>query len=158
MNREISIFNGVGSLIFSKHEVISLFKALDSSKYSIQDGDLSIAFLTTGNMVAIHGKFMGDDTGTDVITFPGDSNMGFAGEICVSPDYAIGSHLEHGTTFSEELTLYLIHGYLHLFGLDDVSEADTVWMRDGEKFCMELVKNKNCMPKFFYDNLCSCKE
>ena len=26
--------------------------------------------------------------------------------------------------FAEELTLYLVHGYLHLAGLDDVDPAD----------------------------------
>jgi probable rRNA maturation factor len=109
-------------------------------------------------MVAIHGKFMGDDAETDVITFAGDVTMGFAGEICVSPNYAMENHGIHGMTFAEELALYLIHGYLHLFGLDDIATSDTVRMRGGEKYCIAFLRKKNSMTKFAYSSLCPCKK
>jgi ssRNA-specific RNase YbeY (16S rRNA maturation enzyme) len=35
----------------------------------------------------------------------------------------------------------LVHGYLHLCGLDDKSEEDSRKMREGEKFCMDFLKN-----------------
>jgi probable rRNA maturation factor len=101
-------------------------------------------------MCSLHGKFLGDSSLTDVITFPGNGEMDFAGEICISPDYALASHGLHGTTFSEELTLYLVHGYLHLAGLNDISESETAKMRGSEKFCMSLIGNGNSVPKFSY--------
>jgi probable rRNA maturation factor len=148
--REISIFNGTGTLRFEKREIASMFSLLDSTEFRIAAGELSIAFLDRNSMCLTHAKFLGDSSLTDVITFSGDRGMNFAGEICVSPDCALASHVAHSTTFSEELTLYLVHGYLHLSGLDDVSEFDEEKMRNGENFCMKLIISKNILPKFFY--------
>jgi probable rRNA maturation factor len=152
-NREVSIFNEIDAFSFDEREIISLFSALDSSKFKIPDGELSIAFLSKGKMRRIHRKFLGDSALTDVITFPGDSAMSFAGEICISPDYALSSHRAHGTTFSEELSLYLVHGYLHIFGLNDILEWEIKKMREGENFCLSLLKQQKLLPKFFYEHL-----
>jgi probable rRNA maturation factor len=152
-NRVIFFANRVINFVFSDVEVRSLFWALDQSEFKIDDGELSIAFLNSDEMCAVHAKFLNDPALTDVVTFNGDATLGFAGEICVSPDYAMRSCIEHGLTFSEELCLYLIHGYLHLSGLDDISENEIIKMRNGENFCMSFVKKNNAMPNFSYVNL-----
>jgi probable rRNA maturation factor len=150
--REISIFSGVDAFFFDGAEIVSLFSLLDSTKFKIPNGELSIAFLSQREMCRVHGEFLRDDMLTDVITFRGDGEMDFAGEICVSPDYALANHEIHATTFSEELTLYLIHGYLHLHGLNDISESEVERMREGERLCMALVRCENLLPKFLYEN------
>ncbi|MDR3144368.1 MAG: rRNA maturation RNase YbeY [Puniceicoccales bacterium] len=148
--RNVSIANAVAALDFPKGDVRTLFLLMDTTAFKIPGGDLSVAFLTADEMCRIHGKFLENDTLTDVITFPGDPAMHFAGEICVSPDCALAYHGEHGMTFSEELSLYLIHGYLHLFGLNDTSEKETVEMRAVENFCLSLLKTSDSLPKFSY--------
>ncbi|MDR2777103.1 MAG: rRNA maturation RNase YbeY [Puniceicoccales bacterium] len=146
--RKIQIFNGVRWLNFSNRKVFALFRVLDSSPFKISEGELSVAFLDKETMQNLHLKFSNDDTLTDVITFEGDQRMNFAGEICVSPDYAHDNCKMHGTTFSEELSLYLIHGYLHIHGLDDISSDEAKKMREGECICMAQVKNANALPTF----------
>ncbi|MDR1401427.1 MAG: rRNA maturation RNase YbeY [Puniceicoccales bacterium] len=146
--RKISIFNELEELVFAKREIFSLIRVLDSSEFCIPGGELSIAFLSKKKMCEIHLKFLEDSSLTDVITFPGDPGTNFAGEICTSPDYAFENCKRYGTTFSEELNLYLIHGYLHLSGLDDISENERIKMREGENFCMSLVKNMHRLPEF----------
>ncbi|MDR2628588.1 MAG: rRNA maturation RNase YbeY [Puniceicoccales bacterium] len=146
--RKIQIFNGVRWLNFSKKAIFSLFSVLDSSPFKISEGELSVAFLDKETMQNLHLKFSNDDTLTDVITFEGDQRMNFAGEICVSPDYAYGNCKMYGTTFSEELSLYLIHGYLHIYGLNDISLDEAKKMRNGEHICMVQVKNANALPTF----------
>ncbi|MDR1414063.1 MAG: rRNA maturation RNase YbeY [Puniceicoccales bacterium] len=146
--RKIFIFSEVKNFVFSPKEIFSLIWLLDSSKFSISMGELSIAFLGEKKMRDIHCKFLADESLTDVITFPGDRETDFAGEICTSPDYAFENCKRYGTTFSEELNLYLIHGYLHLFGLNDTSESEKIRMREGENFCMSLAKTEHCLAKF----------
>jgi probable rRNA maturation factor len=146
--RKIQIFNGVRWLDFNGEEIFALFDVLDSSPFKISEGELSIAFLDKETMQNLHLKFSNDGTLTDVITFEGDQGMNFAGEICVSPDYAHGNHKAYGTTFSEELSLYLIHGYLHIYGLNDISPDEAKKMREGEHICMAQVKNANALPTF----------
>jgi probable rRNA maturation factor len=146
--RKIQIFNGVRWLDFNNEEIFALFDVLDSSPFKISEGELSIAFLDKETMQNLHLKFSNDGTLTDVLTFEGDRGMNFAGEICVSPDYAYGNYRTYGTTFSEELSLYLIHGYLHIYGLDDIFPDEVKKMREGEHICMAGVKNANALPTF----------
>lgn len=150
MGRNIDVFSDVDGLTFEHHDVYNLFECLDMTEYAIGSGDLSVVFLNGISMKDLHEQYLRDDTLTDVITFDGDSSMSFAGEICVSPDYAIVSSQEHNVTFSEELSLYLVHGYLHLYGLNDVLQEDIAMMRSAEKKCMNILREKGLMPKFNY--------
>ena len=53
-----------------------------------------------------------------VVTATGafDPAFGTAGEICVSADTAATYARTQARDFSAELTLYLVHGWLHLAG------------------------------------------
>lgn len=150
MGRNIDIFNDVDGLMFEHQDICHLFECLDTTEYGIGPGDLSVVFLNKISMQDIHEQYLQDDTLTDVITFDGDEDMSFAGEICVSPDYAVVSSQEHNISFSEELSLYLVHGYLHLYGLNDLLPEDIVIMRAAEKKCMNILKDKQLLPKFKY--------
>ena len=44
-----------------------------------------------------------------------------------------------GEPFSRELSLYLIHGWLHLAGYDDRAEADRAKMREAEQLALSLI-------------------
>ena len=148
--RSISISSDIKNFSFKKSHIKKIYNILDESCYKISDGYLSVVFLDKFEMIGLHKRFLDDDTLTDVITFDGDSGMDFAGEICVSPDYASVSCLEHNIPFSEELTLYLVHGYLHLFGLNDKSDSDILKMRQAEAYCMDLLKKRHAIPEFIY--------
>lgn len=148
-HRVIEINNMLTSLRFEDDDLFRMFHMLDDSgEYIVPDGTLSVSFLTIFDMQSVHKKFLNDETLTDVITFPGSSEFGLAGEICVSPEYAHDATKVYGTSFSEELTLYLVHGYLHLAGLDDIQENDIVKMREGERKCMSLLNSRNMIPVF----------
>ncbi len=123
-------------------QLIGLFARLDAwPEYTLPEGELSIAFLGHDDMAAVHGQFLDDATPTDVITFPGDPEMDFAGEICVGVQQAIEVGPEHGHDLAREVTLYLVHGWLHLAGLDDRKEADRVQMRLAEKQALAYLDN-----------------
>ena len=89
-------------------------------------GELSVAFLDDAELVRIHTEFMEDPTVTDVITFPGDSEDGLAGEICVSVNRAEAEAAARGQPMARELTLYLVHGWLHLLGFNDVNNLSLI--------------------------------
>jgi probable rRNA maturation factor len=76
---------------------------------------------------------MEDPSPTDVITFPAQPEMESAGEIIVSVDHARSQAAELGETFSRELSLYLVHGWLHLAGYDDHKDSDRAKMREAEQ-------------------------
>ncbi len=155
-------------LSVSCSRLAELKSRIKNQKSKISDGcpagELSLVFLTDPALAKIHGDFMDDPTATDVITFEGDPAAGLAGEICVSADTAakyIG--LLEGRSpdrprpvrrpalrnnFSAELTLYLVHGWLHLAGYDDLQPAKKRRMRAAEARAMKLLHAAKAVPEF----------
>ena len=117
----------------SVKELFERLDSLDEIRWSIPDGELSIALVDEATICEIHARFLDDPTPTDVITFPGDTDENKAGEIIVSVDQAMRVHQANNTTLIQELTLYLVHGWLHLAGEDDIDPADRMLMRQAEK-------------------------
>lgn len=110
--------------------------------------ELSLVFLTDDALAQLHADFLDDPTPTDVITFEGDPSFGTAGEICVSADAAARAGRKHGNDFSTELTLYLVHGWLHLAGYDDLQPAKKRIMRRAESRALRLLEAASALPRF----------
>lgn len=146
---EIDILVDHPSLTAPENAILQAIRlAIHALQPNFPDGDLSIAILSDPAVAELHGDFLDDPSTTDVITFPGDPDMEFAGEICVSADRALATHSEHGTCFAEELTLYLMHGLLHLSGYDDTTDAASERMREGEAMLMQLLHESAAIPCF----------
>ena len=111
-------------------------------------GELSVVFLTPAALARLHARFLSDPSETDVMTFPGDPALGIAGEICVSARAAERFAQGAGTDFSEELTLYLVHGWLHLAGHDDRKPRRRRAMRRAEARAMGLLRAAGAIPTF----------
>ncbi|MEM9160210.1 MAG: rRNA maturation RNase YbeY [Verrucomicrobiota bacterium] len=141
--------NQCPGLEYDEAQIETLFLTLDRhGSFDAPAGELSFAFLSKKEIARIHREFMDDPTPTDVITFIGDPDLNQAGDICVSPEVALEYATAKQLDFSEELTLYLIHGYLHLAGFDDIDEEDRASMRQAESQAMALAKAHNAMPSF----------
>jgi probable rRNA maturation factor len=109
-------------------------------------GELSLVFLEDTALAQLHGQFLNDPTPTDVITFEGDPAHDSAGEICVSADAAANFARAERKDFSSELTLYVVHGWLHLAGYDDLSPARKRVMRRAEARALGLLSGR-CEPR-----------
>ena len=130
----LEINNQSSSLFDPEAAAIALFKAIHASgRFPINEGELSIAFVSDAEIAQVHADFMDDASPTDVITFPAQPEMKSAGEIIVSVDHAHSRAAELGEPFSRELSLYLVHGWLHLAGYDDSKESDRAKMREAEQ-------------------------
>jgi probable rRNA maturation factor len=147
--RIIEIHSAHPQLVLPKKDVRMMFLMLDEiMDYSFPQGSLSIAFLNDAALTSLHRQFLKDPTPTDVITFPGDEDGDFAGEICVSVDRAYTEAPKHGNDFSDELILYLVHGWLHLAGEDDLTDNTVAQMRSAEKAALAILREKGIWPNF----------
>ena len=130
----LEINNQSSSLFNPEAAAIALFEAIHASgRFPINEGELSIAFVSDAEISQVHADFMDDPSPTDVITFPAQPKMKSAGEIIVSVDHAQSRAAKLGEPFSRELSLYLVHGWLHLAGYDDSKESDRARMREAEQ-------------------------
>lgn len=111
-------------------------------------GELSVVFLTDAALAALHGRFLDDPTTTDVITFAADPALGTGGEICVSADTAARCARERGEDLAGELALYLVHGWLHLAGHDDLEPRRKRAMRRAEARALRLLAEARALPRF----------
>lgn len=150
--RPVGVVNRHPRLRIGPRSVAAAVSALDrhSAEFSggCPPGELSVAFLTDAALAALHGRFLADPSATDVITFEGDRAHGTAGEICVSVDAAVRRAGRGAAALSAEITLYLVHGWLHLAGYDDLSPSATRKMRAAERRAIRLLTRAAAMPRF----------
>jgi probable rRNA maturation factor len=106
---------------------------------------LSLVFMTDGELAELHGRFLADPSPTDVITFPSEDSFGSVGEICVSVDAALR---QPRRDFSAELALYVVHGWLHLAGHDDMEPAKKRQMRRAEQKALAALRSAGALPRF----------
>ena len=74
-------------------------------------------------------QFRGKDYATDVLSFPGTD--GHLGDLAISASRAKAQAREFGHTTEEEIRILMLHGVLHLMGLDH--EADRGQMARAER-------------------------
>lgn len=145
----VLIYNALEGFSFEEPSIQELFLSLSRLPIETQPtGELSIAFLHEDQHTELHVTHHQNPDPTDVITFLGDPENELAGEICISPEFAQKYCEEQGGDFSREVTLYLVHGWLHLSGLDDLTEEDRVKMRQGEKDALEHLEKLDAIPEF----------
>lgn len=152
---DVALANRHPRLRLSRAAVLRLFKLLEQHRTAIvgrhsapTGGELSVVFMTDAALARLHGDFLADPTTTDVITFEGDPALGTAGEICVSADTAATYARTQTRDFSAELTLYLVHGWLHLAGHDDLEPTKKRAMRRAEARAMRVVTQAGAVPPF----------
>jgi probable rRNA maturation factor len=150
--RSVAVANRHPRLRLDRRAVTSVISTLDQHRAEFGEGcppgELSLVFLTDAALAQLHADFLADPTTTDVITFEGNAAAGIAGEICVSVDTAFQYAKDHRRDFSDELTLYLVHGWLHLAGFDDLKPAKKRVMRRAEARAMKLLSADRSVPTF----------
>ena len=112
---------------------------------AIPPGSLEVAFVDEPHSGQLHKDFFDDPEPTDVMTFPGDPEDGHAGDIAICPAVAASACGKSGLPFAEELTLYLVHSWLHLAGLRDSDDEEIREMRLAEDILMNLLRENGAI-------------
>jgi probable rRNA maturation factor len=71
----------------------------------------------------LNRQYRGKNQTTDVLSFPPANPNGVAGDIAISIDRARIQAAEHGHSLSDELRILMLHGALHLAGMDHESDS-----------------------------------
>ena len=66
----------------------------------------------------LNRQFLDRDYPTDVLSFPSPGPDGFLGEVAISMDRAAEQARERGHSLENEVEILLLHGVLHLLGMD----------------------------------------
>ncbi len=96
---------------------------------------VDVVFVDDPTFQAMHEEFLDDPSVTDVMAFDytqADGEADPEAEVYVSADRARVVAAERGEASREELLLYLVHGALHLCGMDDHEDGPREEMRAAE--------------------------
>lgn len=104
-------------------------------------GDINIILCNDPTILEINQQFLGHDYYTDIITFDYSEDDTINGELYISVDTVRENAKEYGEEFPDELHRVIIHGMLHLCGLDDHCDVDIKEMRSAENSALEILKN-----------------
>lgn len=114
--------------------------------HNVHYDEAAIHFVDTKTISDLHAQYFNDPTTTDCITFPMDEadELGYRmmGDVFVCPETALDYINSHSGHLYREITLYVVHGLLHLIGYDDLEEEERILMRNAEARYLEHIQAK----------------
>lgn len=117
----------------AKRLVSAARRVLIDSKYS--SAIVSIAVVDDRTIHGLNRQFLNHDYPTDVLSFVLDADESrLKGEVVLSADTAASVAAAGGWKAADEQLLYVVHGLLHLVGLDDQSTEAARQMRAAERY------------------------
>lgn len=123
-----------------KRETSAWIKKIANS-YNKKIGDVGYLFCNDEKILEINRQYLDHDFYTDIISFDYSEGDIISGDIFISLDTVRSNSQKYNTDFQEELHRVIIHGVLHLCGLDDKLEEDATSMREAENSALEQLYN-----------------
>ena len=120
------------------------------------EAEVSLLFVDEGAIARLNEEFLQRTGPTDVLAFPIEEDVApsgrspdlggtgpgsepaeevpmLLGDVVICPAVAARNALDHGVTVDDELALLVVHGLLHLLGMDHAAEADAERMEALER-------------------------
>ena len=120
---------------------ISAWVKTVAATYGKRVGDIGYIFCNDDKILEVNRQYLQHDYYTDIITFDYSDDIlltgkkdTIAGDLFISLDTVRSNAEQQGTTYEEELHRVIIHGILHLCGINDKGP--------GEREIMEAAENK----------------
>jgi probable rRNA maturation factor len=131
------------------------------------DAELSMLFVDEAAIADLNKRFLGRDGPTDVLAFPideepveggrspdsGGTGPGFTGEpddlptllgdVVICPAVAFRNAARRGGSYQDELALLVVHGVLHLVGMDHEADSDAEVMEQREQQLLAKFYNQD---------------
>lgn len=105
-----------------------------AASYGKRCGELSYIFCNDERILEVNRAFLQHDYYTDIITFDYTTGNTIAGDMFISLDTIRTNAQQVNETYERELYRVIIHGVLHLCGINDKAP--------GEREIMEECENK----------------
>lgn len=142
--------------------LVHLAKAVLGAQGVKPDSELSMLFVDEDAMAELNKRFLGKDGPTDVLAFPIDDedvveggrspdSLGpgsgvdledsdppnLLGDVVVCPAVAARNAPDHAGTYEDEMALLVVHGILHILGMDHLDDEEAEAMEARERELLE---------------------
>ena len=122
-----------------KRETTAWIKVVVAS-YKRRLGDIGYMFVDDEKILEVNREYLGHDYYTDVITFDYDEDDVVSGDIVISLDTVRSNAELFGKEYDDELHRVIIHGILHLCGINDKGPGEREIMEAAENKALALLK------------------
>ncbi|WP_273412342.1 rRNA maturation RNase YbeY [Prevotella aurantiaca] len=120
-----------------KRDTTHWIKAVAAS-HNRKVGEIGYLFVDDEKILEVNNEYLGHDYYTDVITFDYCEGNVLNGDIVISLDTVRTNAEKFGKTYEEELFRVIIHGVLHLCGINDKAPGEREIMEENENKALAL--------------------
>lgn len=125
--------DGVEMPRINEQQIRNWVKAV-AATYQKKVGEIGYLFCSDERILEVNRQFLQHDYYTDIITFDYCQGNRIAGDLVISLDTVRTNAEQFGAEYETELSRVIIHGILHLCGINDKGP--------GEREIMEAEENK----------------
>ncbi|MBQ7870395.1 MAG: rRNA maturation RNase YbeY [Prevotella sp.] len=125
--------DGIAMPKIKKREVTVWIKSV-AAAHGRRVGEIGYMFVDDAKILEVNREYLGHDYYTDIITFDYDEGDVISGDLVISLDTVRSNAELFGKEYDEELHRVIIHGILHLCGINDKGP--------GEREIMEAEENR----------------
>lgn len=120
-------------------EVVTSWISNVAAAHNFTVGRISYLFCDDDYIIAANNKFLGHDYFTDVITFDYTRKNRIGGDVMISLDTVKSNAELVGASYRRELLRVIIHGVLHLCGINDKGPGEREIMEAHENDALDIL-------------------
>ncbi|MBQ7471649.1 MAG: rRNA maturation RNase YbeY [Prevotella sp.] len=124
---------GISMPQIKKRQTTAWIRAV-AATYGRTVGEVGYLFVNDERILEVNREYLGHDYYTDIITFDYDEGSTVNGDLVISLDTVRTNAEQFHRSYNEELHRVIIHGILHLCGINDKGP--------GEREIMEAAENR----------------
>ncbi len=130
--------DGVKMPNIRKRDTNAWIKAV-AATYGKKVGEIGYLFVNDEKILEVNREYLGHDYYTDIITFDYDEGDIINGDLVISLDTVRTNAELFGKEYDEELHRVIIHGILHLCGLNDKGPGEREIMEEAENKAIAMI-------------------
>ena len=131
--------DGVKMPDIKRRETTAWIKKVAAS-YGRKVGEIGYMFVNDEKILEVNNQYLGHDYYTDIITFDYDEGDILNGDLVISLDTVRTNAQQFGKPYNEELHRVIIHGILHLCGINDKGPGERQQMEAAENRALQLLQ------------------
>lgn len=132
--------DGVEMPRINEQQIRNWVKAV-AATYQKKVGEIGYLFCSDERILEVNRQFLQHDYYTDIITFDYCQGNRIAGDLVISLDTVRTNAEQFGAEYETELNRVIIHGILHLCGINDKGPGEREIMEAEENKALALLAN-----------------
>ena len=110
-----------------------------AASYGKKVGEIAYIFVDDEEILRVNREYLQHDYYTDIITFDYTEGDTISGDLFISLDTVRTNAEQYGKPYEEELHRVIIHGILHLCGINDKGPGEREQMEAAEDKALALL-------------------